>query len=251
MGAELLITGSIVAAFFAGAVKNRRWRLLPLTFLFAAGLALVLVPITLGVSLLAGAIARYHAPLYWAGGLTMIALAGLAVSGTMWALPASCAPRTPAGETRLLRAEPVRLRLAGRVVATNTLNVAVAIGFVIMGVAIVLLANDTDMTEGTAAQDVAASTLTDVHLTVQGWLSPVPEPVVGLGRLAVAGLFAWAILSERRRRASSQQADDALDPAADLSEAPIGGPSSLAEATPPVTTPACHHTTTSDQGSGR
>lgn len=70
---DLLTTGSILAAFFAGgvalfapccivflapsymavAVKNRRWRLLPLTFLFAAGLALVLVPITLGMSLVA------------------------------------------------------------------------------------------------------------------------------------------------------------------------------------------------------
>ena len=95
MGSELLTTGSILAAFFAGgvalfapccivflapsylagAVKNARWRLLPLTFVFAAGLALVLVPITLGMSLIAGAIARYHGPLYWAGGLLMIALA--------------------------------------------------------------------------------------------------------------------------------------------------------------------------------
>ena len=60
---DLLTTGGILAAFFAGgvalfapccivflapsylagAVKNRRWRLLPLTFLFAAGLAVVLV----------------------------------------------------------------------------------------------------------------------------------------------------------------------------------------------------------------
>ena len=84
MGAELLATGSILAAFFAGGValfapccivflapsylaaaaKNERWRLLPLTFVFAAGLALVLVPITLGASLLAGAIAKYHVPLY-------------------------------------------------------------------------------------------------------------------------------------------------------------------------------------------
>src|SRR5690606_40632640 len=107
MGSELLATGSILAASFAGgvalfapccivflapsylagAVKNRRWRLLPLTFIFAAGLAVVLVPITLGMSLLSGAIAKYHAPLYWAGGLLMIALAGLAISGRMWALP--------------------------------------------------------------------------------------------------------------------------------------------------------------------
>ena len=107
MGAELLTTGSVVAAFLAGgvalfapccivflapsylaaAVKNARWRLLPLTFVFAAGLALVLLPLTLGTSVLAGAIARYLAPLYYAGGALMIVLAGLALSGRMWSLP--------------------------------------------------------------------------------------------------------------------------------------------------------------------
>ena len=120
MGSELLATGSIVAAFFAGgvalfapccivflapsylagAVKNRRWRLLPLTFVFAAGLAVVLVPLTLGMSLLAGAIARYHLVLYWAGGLMMIALAALALSGRMWSLPSFIrAPDTTRGDS--------------------------------------------------------------------------------------------------------------------------------------------------------
>ena len=69
------------ASYLAGAVKNRRWRLLPLTFAFTAGLALVLLPITLGVSLLSATIARYHAPLYWAGGLLLLGLAVLALSG--------------------------------------------------------------------------------------------------------------------------------------------------------------------------
>jgi cytochrome c-type biogenesis protein len=98
---ELLTTGSVLAAFFAGgvalfapccivflapsymavAVKNRRWRLLPLTFVFAAGLAMVLVPITLGMSLVASAIANYHASLYYAGGVLMLALAALSLSG--------------------------------------------------------------------------------------------------------------------------------------------------------------------------
>lgn len=119
MGTELLATGSILAAFFAGgvalfapccivflapsylagAVKNRRWRILPLTFVFAAGLALVLVPITLGVSMLSGAINQYHTQLYWAGGLLMIALAGLSLSGTMWSLPRFLrAPDTTRGD---------------------------------------------------------------------------------------------------------------------------------------------------------
>lgn len=316
MGTELLTTGSIIAAFFAGgvalfapccivflapsylagAVKNRRWRLLPLTFIFAAGLALVLVPITLGMSLLSGAIARYHGPLYIAGGLLMIALAVLALSGKMWSLPSvlrapdtsrgdsasffalgvfsgvassCCAPvlagvmtlsvlsgspagglalglayvfgmvfplfvmaliwdKAKLGEKKLLRAKLVRMRVAGRVVVTNTVNIAVAVGFTIMGVFIIALADDTDMTGGTRAQDMAASTLTDVFLAVQRFVSPVPEPVLGLGLLALVGVFVWATLSERRRRA-----DRAL---------------ALDEATP--ATPSCHDTTT-DQGTLR
>jgi cytochrome c biogenesis protein CcdA len=112
----LLSTGSALAAFFAGmvalfapccivflapsylaaAVKNRRWRLLPLTFVFAAGLALIMVPITLGLSLIAGTIAKYHAPLYYAGGALMLLLAVYSLSGHMWSLPAVLrAPDTP------------------------------------------------------------------------------------------------------------------------------------------------------------
>jgi len=117
---DLLTTGSVLAAFLAGgvalfapccivflapsylavAVKNRRWRLLPLTFVFAAGLALVLVPITLGMSLVAGTIANYHQPLYYAGGALMLALAVLTVSGRMVSLPSFVrAPDTTGGDS--------------------------------------------------------------------------------------------------------------------------------------------------------
>jgi hypothetical protein len=71
----------------AAAVKNRRWRLLPLTFAFAAGLALILVPITVGISLVAATISKYHAYFYWAGGLLMLALAVFSLSGRMWSMP--------------------------------------------------------------------------------------------------------------------------------------------------------------------
>ena len=117
---NLLTTGSILAAFFAGgvalfapccivflapsylavAVKNRRWRLLPLTFIFAAGLAVILVPITLGVSLIAGTIAHYHQPLYYAGGVLMLALAVFTLSGRMVSLPSFVrAPDTTGGDS--------------------------------------------------------------------------------------------------------------------------------------------------------
>jgi cytochrome c-type biogenesis protein len=120
MGSSLLTTGSLLAAFFAGgvalfapccivflapsymavAVKNRRWRLLPLTFVFAAGLALVLVPITLGMSLVSATIANYHQPLYYVGGALMLALAAYSLSGRMWSLPSFLrAPDTTRGDT--------------------------------------------------------------------------------------------------------------------------------------------------------
>ena len=104
---SLLTSGSVIAAFFAGAValfapccivfllpsylaaavKNRRWRLLPLTLAFAAGLAVVLVPITLGIRLLATALTRYHTLLYVGGGALLLAFAVLALAGRTWSLP--------------------------------------------------------------------------------------------------------------------------------------------------------------------
>lgn len=288
MGSELLATGSILAAFFAGsvalfapccivflapsylaaAVKNNRWRLLPLTLVFAAGLALVLVPITLGVSLIAGAIAKYHTQLYWAGGLLMIALGILALTGRMWSMPtmlrspdttrsdsatffslgvfsgiasSCCAPvlvgvmtlsalsANPVGGALLglafvfgmviplllmalvwdatgLRtkrwgqARPLRLRLGGYDVHTNTINVAVAIAFVAMGIGVISLAGADTMT-GSANwfQRAAGENLTTVAQQVLAWTAPIPEPVLGLGLLALAALFIWFILRDRRR----------------------------------------------------
>jgi cytochrome c biogenesis protein CcdA len=287
VGNQLLTTGSIVAAFFAGgvalfapccivflapsylagAVKSRRWRLLPLTFIFAAGLALVLVPLTMGMSLLAGAIARYHAPLYYAGGTLMIALALLAFSGRMWSLPSimrtpdttrgdsasffalgvfsgiassCCAPvlvgvmtlsalsgsaigglalglayvfgmvfplfamallwdKARLGERKLFRAKLVRIRVGGRVLVTNTINVAVATGFAVMGVFIIVFAHSASMTGGTSFQVSAGDLLARAFMRIQQWLSPVPEPVLGLALLAVAFVFVWATLVGRRR----------------------------------------------------
>ncbi|MCB2412690.1 cytochrome c biogenesis CcdA family protein [Demequina sp. TTPB684] len=309
MGTELLATGSILAAFFAGgvalfapccivflapsylagAVKNRRRRLIPLTLIFAAGLAVVLVPITLGVSLLAGAIAQYHEPLYWAGGLLMIALAGLSLSGRMWSLPSfvrapdtsrgdsasfftlgvfsgvassCCAPvlvgvmtlsalsgsaaggavlglayvfgmvfplfvmalvwdRARLGEKKFLRAKPVRLKVAGRTLVTNTVNIAVAVTFAVMGVFVIALAGESEMTGGTAAQSWASATLTRTFAWTQEALSPVPEPVQALGLLALAAVFVWGALVDRRLPWSRRKdAPPASSPEAHCHEAP-------------------------------
>lgn len=289
MGSDLLTTGSILAAFFAGgvalfapccivflapsymavAVKNRRWRLLPLTFVFAAGLAVVLVPITLGISLVSATISNYHAVLYYAGGALMLLLAAYSLSGHMWSLPSfirapdtrrgdtasfftlgvfsgiassCCVPvlagvmtlsalsgtpvggallglayvlgmtfplfvmalvwdRFRLGDRRWLRAAPVRIRLGRRTLVTNTINVAVAIGFAAMGAFVIYLANRGGMTGGPGFQIAIGRLLDRVFGRIDDWLSPVPEPVLGLLVLAIAAVFVIAALRERRRPA--------------------------------------------------
>jgi cytochrome c biogenesis protein CcdA len=284
---DLLTTGSVLAAFFAGgvalfapccivflapsylavAVKNRRWRLLPLTFVFAAGLALVLVPITLGMSLVASAIANYHAPLYYAGGILMLALAALSLSGKMMSLPSflrapdtthgdsasffalgvfsgiassCCAPvlagvmalsalsgsaiggitlglaytfgmvfplfvmallwdRYRLGEKKFLRAKPVRIRIAGKILATNTVNLVVAAAFAVMGVFVIYLANTGQMTGGPGFQVAMGKGLERGFTRIETWAGPVPEPILGLVVLALAAVFVVATLRDRHR----------------------------------------------------
>lgn len=283
---NLLASGSVLAAFFAGGValfapccivflapgylalaaKNHRWRLLPLTFAFTAGLALVLVPITIGVSLVAAAIGRFHAPLYYAGGTVMLVLAALALSGRMWSMPrflpapdarrgdsasffafgvfsgiasSCCAPvlagvmtlsalsGTPAGgavlglayvfgmvfplflmalawdklrlaERRFGRARLVRLHLAGRTVVTNTVNVAVAAGFAAMAGFVFYLAGAGRMTGGPGFQVAIGRALARLFRRIEIWTTPVPQWLLGLALLALAGVFATVALRGRR-----------------------------------------------------
>ena len=74
-------------AFLAASVRNHRWRLVPLTFVFAVGVATVLVPVTLGLSLLTESLLRYHTAVYGLGALLLLALAVVSLSGRTWSLP--------------------------------------------------------------------------------------------------------------------------------------------------------------------
>ncbi|MDZ7578737.1 MAG: cytochrome c biogenesis CcdA family protein [Candidatus Nanopelagicales bacterium] len=283
---DLLTSGSIVAAFFAGGValfapccivflmpsflagaaKNRRWRLLPLTFVFAAGLGLVLVPITVGVSLVAATVAKYHTQLYFLGGVLMLALAGLALSGRMWSMPSflhtpdtrrgdtasmfalgvfsgiassCCAPvlagvmtlsalsgtvaggitlglayvfgmvfpmfvmallwdRFRLGERRFAQARPVTLRLGSHRLKTNTVNIAVAIVFAVIGVLVLALARSSQMTSGPGFQQAIGEWLGSAFSSLQGMLEPVPEALLGLGLLALVAVFVVAALRDRK-----------------------------------------------------
>ena len=74
-------------AYVAAAVRHNRWRLVPLAFVFAAGVATVLVPVTLGLGVLTAGLLRYHSVLYAAGAVLLLALAGIAATGRTWSLP--------------------------------------------------------------------------------------------------------------------------------------------------------------------
>jgi cytochrome c-type biogenesis protein len=313
---NLLTTGSVLAAFFAGgvalfapccivflapsylavAVKNRRWRLLPLTFIFAAGLALVLVPITLGMSLVAGTIAHYHQPLYYAGGALMLALAVFTLSGRMVSLPSfvrapdttrgdsasffalgvfsglassCCAPvlvgvmtlsalsgspagglilglayvfgmafplfvmallwdRFRLGERKFLKARPVRLHLGTHILATNTVNLVVAAGFTVMGLFVMHLASSKEMTSGPGFQVAFGKRLASFFGWVEKVTSPVPEALLGLVVLALAGVFVYATLRDRpgkRQRPFAPEDDPEFDAAPSNDQDTIEQPS--------------------------
>jgi cytochrome c-type biogenesis protein len=103
----VFLGGSLIAAFLAGsvalfapccitvlfpaylsaAVRNSRWRLVPLTLIFAAGIAVVLVPVTLGLGFLTRGLLKYQGAIYITGGVLMLVLAALALSGRGWTLP--------------------------------------------------------------------------------------------------------------------------------------------------------------------
>ena len=306
----LLTSGSVLAAFFAGgvalfapccivfllpaylagAVKNRRWRLLPLTLAFAAGLGVVLIPITLGVRLLASALTRYHTLLYIGGGALLLTLAVLALTGRTWSLPSfvrspdpergdsagvfalgvfsgvassCCAPvlagvmtlsalsstpvgagilglayvfgmtfplfvlallwdRFDLGERRVLRARPLHVRIGPMRWVTNTVNVVVAAVFAAMAGMVLWLAATGETTSAPGAQLAIGRLLSRVFANIQAWLAPVPEPLLGVGLLALAALFVTAGLRDRRDRKTRSSDDNdtsAPGPAADATRA--------------------------------
>lgn len=302
---ELVGGGSVLAAFFAGgvalfapccivfllpsylaaSVKNRRWRLLPLTFVFAVGLAAVLVPVTLGVGLLAAFLTEYHTWLYTAGGVLLFVLAGLALSGRTWGLPSflrapdpgrgdsagvfalgllsgvassCCAPvlagvmalsavspgpldagllgvayvfgmtfplfvlallwdRWRLGERRLFAARSLRLRVGGRIVDTDAVNVAVAGVFGVMGLMVVGLAVSGDTATAPGAQLAIGRALSAAFDRALAWAEPVPEPVLGMGLLALAvGLVIAGRRDRQPRRRRCCHDDDTQGASADV-----------------------------------
>ncbi|MEX2135127.1 MAG: cytochrome c biogenesis protein CcdA [Acidimicrobiia bacterium] len=74
-------------SFLAASVRNHRWRLVPLAFVFAVGVATVMLPVTLGLSLLTESLLRFHTVVYGVGAVLLFGLAVISLGGGTWSLP--------------------------------------------------------------------------------------------------------------------------------------------------------------------
>lgn len=81
----------LLPAYFASAFRQRG-ALLKMTFVFAAGIAVVLVPIALGVAALSQLFSRFHREIGIVGGMFLVILGILALSGKGLMLPMLRAP---------------------------------------------------------------------------------------------------------------------------------------------------------------
>lgn len=76
----------MLPAYFASSFQNRRF-LVAMTFLFAAGVATVILPIAMGASLLRQLLTSQHTAIYVTGGVLMLVLAGYVLLGGQIHLP--------------------------------------------------------------------------------------------------------------------------------------------------------------------
>lgn len=78
---------SLMPAYMAAALRRGGWQLATMTLLFSTGVALVLLPIVLGIGALSQTLGTYHRELYFVVGLLLTLLGLFALSGRGWLLP--------------------------------------------------------------------------------------------------------------------------------------------------------------------
>src|SRR5579859_1237601 len=76
----------MLPAYFASSFQNRRL-LVVMTFLFAAGIATVILPIAMGASIIRQLLTAQHTPIYVIGGILMLILGGYVLLGGQIHLP--------------------------------------------------------------------------------------------------------------------------------------------------------------------
>ncbi len=252
-------------AYLAAALRNSRWRLAPLTLIFAAGIALVLVPVTLGIGILTRSLLQFHGPVYFLGGLLLLTLAAISAMGLNWSLPmlrgapdiqrtdsagifalgvfsgaasACCAPvlvgvltmsavapnliqgtaiglayvfgmvfpllvmtvlwdRLGLGDKSPFRGRTVRWSVGSRSFSTNSVSLAAATLFAVMGIVLIVVALS-GATVAPTFQTAIGNRIEDLLRPLVQALDGVPDVIVAL---VLVGTAAAAVaISGRRRR---------------------------------------------------
>ncbi len=78
---------SVLPTYTAAMLRRGRSRLVETTGVYALGVAVVLLPIVLGLGALGHVLTRVHSGLFVAGGLVMLGMGILALAGRHWMLP--------------------------------------------------------------------------------------------------------------------------------------------------------------------
>lgn len=82
----------LLPSYLAAGVQHGRWQLVRMTLIFAAGLAVVLLPIAWGIAGLAQLVPQLHEQLFVLGGVLLLLLGVLALRGG-WSLPVPWSPK--------------------------------------------------------------------------------------------------------------------------------------------------------------
>lgn len=268
----------LLPGYLAGAVKNRRWRLIPLTLVFTLGLGLVVIPITTGITMISSFITANHTLVFTLGALLMVIFAVLSVSGHMWSMPSAvrsptldhgdypgffafgvfsgiasscCAPvlagvltlsavsQSPMQAVMLgvayvfgmvfplmliamlwdvfdlgrrsFSPKPIVWHFAGRTVHTNLINLAVAIGFLVMAVLIGVTAFSGTMPSSQQQPlGFLGSWIASLTAPIAATVSAIPLVAQGAMLIALAALVitvANIAPAHRRRRSADTEAD--------------------------------------------
>lgn len=78
---------SLMPAYLAAALRRGHWPLIRITLLFTLGVALVLLPVVLGIGALSQLLGEYHRELFLVVGLVLAWLGVFSLSGRGWMLP--------------------------------------------------------------------------------------------------------------------------------------------------------------------
>src|SRR3972149_2239943 len=181
---------------YLGGVYRAKAAVLAMTFVFGLGIAVVILPIALGVAALARALNQWHTEVFILGAVLLLAAA------YFW-------ERFDLSQSFVFRGRPLELRALGVRYRIHSTNLIAGIIFWALGALILALTFTGQLTQATEAQTSLFNDLqsaTDFVLDRAGWL---PGAVPGG---AVAALFVLLLRSALGRRHGARHESRANGP---------------------------------------